>query len=160
MEENESTFVPVQLDMSAPPTKFIDWCGHGSQKLRLQPHYEKAKAIIFVVDATDAASSSLSTIAQFLFAIFSELAITSRRVPILIACNKTDVDSAKTMTQIKAGLESMVARCATNQDTVADVLTFFKVVSGVLTGCSCLFSSSSSSFKSDCAGNLSSCLLL
>jgi len=104
MKENEIVFSPVGLRKSSARRVFVDFPGHGSQRPRLPAYFPRARAVIFVLDATD--DLNWSATANFLFSLLVADGIARRRVPVLIACNKTDSSMAKSLTHIRTQLEN------------------------------------------------------
>jgi len=85
----------------------VDVPGHDKIRRQLfDQHKAKAKAIIYVVDSSSF-SKEAKDVAEFLYDIVCDPSVASRRkkLPILIACSKQDVNLAKSVEVIRNQLE-------------------------------------------------------
>jgi signal recognition particle receptor subunit beta len=85
MKENEATFA-----LNGKELNLVDVPGHPRVRVRYQHYIPVTGCIVFLVDTIDV-SSNVNLIGEFLFDLLTNANIVKRRIPILIACNKTDV---------------------------------------------------------------------
>lgn len=89
MEQNEDTFVPNKAGIKKP-VHFVDIPGHPRLINVFEQYMGGAAGVIFVLDAADFLAHGRA-IAEQLWALISHPQFSSRRVPLLIACNKYDL---------------------------------------------------------------------
>ncbi|KAL6068631.1 Signal recognition particle receptor subunit beta [Balamuthia mandrillaris] len=119
MKENDSSFA-LHSDKKGRPVHVIDFPGH--QRLRSQLHtfLPLAKGIVFLTDATEF-KSEVSKAARYLFDLFGDKQIQSRKVPFLIVCNKTEMITAAPKDDIQRGLEEEIDQLRKSQSTMEDI---------------------------------------
>ena len=72
----------------------VDIPGHYNYRKRLrEEHLPQAQAIIIVLDSKD--KSKISEVAEYLFDVVSDIEIATSGVPVMVACNKTDLTFAR-----------------------------------------------------------------
>lgn len=81
----------------------VDVPGHYHFKDRLNDVLDEAKAIVVVVDSKE--KDKLGEAAEILYEILNNLTVLSEGVPIVVACNKRDLQYSKNATFIEAELE-------------------------------------------------------
>lgn len=70
----------------------VDMPGHERLRHKLEHHLNDARAIVFVVDAADITPSKVEA-AEELFQVLTNTSVYKRRLPILLACNKMDLET-------------------------------------------------------------------
>ena len=81
----------------------LDIPGHFNFRVRIQETIETAEAVILVIDSKD--RQKLPEAAEILYEILNNITVLDRQVPILVVCNKQDLQFAKHVTQVEAELE-------------------------------------------------------
>eukprot|EP00457_Paulinella_chromatophora_P013798 gb/GEZN01014142.1/.p1 GENE.gb/GEZN01014142.1/~~gb/GEZN01014142.1/.p1 ORF type:complete len:237 (+),score=42.02 gb/GEZN01014142.1/:2-712(+) len=116
MKVNEKKFVPPRLTHpEANKWTWVDFPGHGSLCSGLPVYLARARAVIYVLDAST--KSELNNSALQLAELFTGV-LGQRGIPILVACNKTDL-GGQTLSEaeLKAKLEHLIQRKASMQDS-------------------------------------------
>ncbi|KAL3861876.1 hypothetical protein ACJMK2_007890 [Sinanodonta woodiana] len=108
-KQSYTSIAPNTGDYNIPNTnktlRIIDLPGH--ERLRLQnlsSYKDLARAIIFVVDSS-AIQKEVKEVAEYLYTLLSDNAISTNCPPFLIACNKQDLTLAKGLKVIQSQLE-------------------------------------------------------
>jgi GTPase SAR1 family protein len=91
--------LPVNEQQQGLSLSIVDIPGHFNFRLKVQQYMERAKGVILVVDSRD--KDKISEAAEFLYDILSNNRLVKQRVPILVACNKQDLNLAKRAVQIE-----------------------------------------------------------
>jgi len=115
LTENIGTFIPKQLQdpkLKLSPLRYVDLPGHGSLRWKLQQYLDQTKGVVFVVDASS--ESSLATSSEQLFEILTSA---RAKTPILIACNKNDLDDGLSTDDVKKRLEQALDKIRNSQTT-------------------------------------------
>jgi signal recognition particle receptor subunit beta len=109
MTENETMCsFSDERGRSSAPIRVVDIPGHHSSKHKLERHLVDALAVVFVLDAADM-SPHRTDAADLLYEVLFHPSVAKRRVPILIACNKMDLeDQAYSVDFIKRTLEKQL----------------------------------------------------
>jgi translation initiation factor IF-2 len=83
-KETEARCVPTQADGKSEGKEFcfVDFPGHG--------YVSSTRAVVLVIDAS-VDVVKLQVVAQILFSLLADSSIAKRKVPILLALNKTDL---------------------------------------------------------------------
>jgi signal recognition particle receptor subunit beta len=81
----------------------IDLPGHFNFRARLHESVETAQAIILVLDSKD--RNKIPEAAEILYDILNNITVLDRKVPILVVCNKQDLQFAKRATQLELEVE-------------------------------------------------------
>jgi signal recognition particle receptor subunit beta len=93
MKQNEDTF-----EISDPSSKksaikrVVDIPGHQRVRYMLRDYLPGASAIVFLVDSVN---FEVRPVAEYLYDLFTNKIIRKKKMPILIACNKKDIITAK-----------------------------------------------------------------
>eukprot|EP00468_Gymnochlora_sp_CCMP2014_P007474 CAMPEP_0167761916 /NCGR_PEP_ID=MMETSP0110_2-20121227/12449_1 /TAXON_ID=629695 /ORGANISM="Gymnochlora sp., Strain CCMP2014" /LENGTH=239 /DNA_ID=CAMNT_0007648675 /DNA_START=77 /DNA_END=796 /DNA_ORIENTATION=- len=96
---NEGKFsVASEEKKSSTQLKIVDLPGHDSQWPSAFQRIGEARAFIFVIDSTD---KDLTNAGQKLFDLMTDPLVKKRKVPFLIACNKSDSTSAMSAEDIE-----------------------------------------------------------
>lgn len=91
MAENSAT-VSLRLPRGgARAAPLLDVPGHHSMRHRLEAALDDAAAVVFLVDAVEV-SPHRTEAADVLYEVLSHPAVSRGRVPVLIACNKMDLE--------------------------------------------------------------------
>merc|ERR1719253_1528137 len=93
-----------------------DFPGHQRYRGKAADILKEAKCLVYVVDAED--KQRLKDVAEHFYELLTHQAVTDARIPILLACNKCDLPSARTekfiIEEIEREIEQMrVSRGAT-----------------------------------------------
>mmetsp|Transcript_33614 Transcript_33614/g.99798 ORF Transcript_33614/g.99798 Transcript_33614/m.99798 type:complete len:252 (-) Transcript_33614:35-790(-) len=93
-----------------------DFPGHQRYRGKASDILKEAKCLVYVVDAED--KQRLKDVAEHFYELLTHQAVTDARIPILLACNKCDLPSARTekfiVEEIEREIEQMrVSRAAT-----------------------------------------------
>jgi signal recognition particle receptor subunit beta len=109
MAENETTCAfKDDRGRSTAPVKVVDIPGHHSSKHRLEKQLGDALAVVFVIDAVDINPHKVEA-AELLYEVLFHPSVAARRVPLLIACNKMDLeDQAHSVDFIRRTLEKQL----------------------------------------------------
>lgn len=92
----------AQLSMTC-----VDIPGHFNFRYRIEELLDQgAKAVVLVVDSKD--KTKMAEAAEILYDALNNLTVLEHKPPILIACNKTDLQFSKTKIQIKQELEKEI----------------------------------------------------
>lgn len=86
------------------PLHIIDLPGHEKQRFRFPEFATISAGIVFLVDSASVSQNSVP-VAEYLYEILSNNLITKNKVPVLIACNKTDLAQATSAAKIRVALE-------------------------------------------------------
>jgi signal recognition particle receptor subunit beta len=109
MAENEAACAFTDdRGRSTAPVKVVDVPGHHSSKHRLERQLGDALAVVFVVDAVDISPHKVEA-AELLYEVLFQSPVAARRAPVLIACNKMDLeDQAHSVEFIRRTLEKQL----------------------------------------------------
>lgn len=117
MKENVLTFIPPSLPQVMKHLfRFVDLPGHGSHRAKLEGYLNAARAVIFMVDSSD--DMSYQSVASYLYSVLASARVTRNRIPVLVACNKADVDTAKSVNYIRGHLETQLDKCRSAQSSL------------------------------------------
>lgn len=93
----------------------------GYERLRKKcwdDHRNNARAVVFVIDSFQI-SSNIRDVAEYLYTILTDRVVVSKRLPILIACNKQDKPKSKSAKVINSLLEKEITAIReTKQNTL------------------------------------------
>merc|ERR1719162_925881 len=110
-------------DDSLGPIETIDYPGHQRFRGRQAELYKEARCIVYLVDSED--KQKLKDAAEHLYEILTSQEVIQINIPILLACNKSDLSGARTekfiVEEIEREMEQMrTSRAATleGQDAV------------------------------------------
>jgi signal recognition particle receptor subunit beta len=85
--------------------RIVDYPGYPRLRNGINQYLENAKAIIFVVDSRNISDEAIQSSGELLAHILTRPAFVEQDIPILIACNKTDMHGAKSDAFIFSRLE-------------------------------------------------------
>jgi signal recognition particle receptor subunit beta len=85
--------------------KIVDFPGHPRLRGGLPNFLKRARGIVFVIDSTTV-SDNVTPICQYLFEVMTTSSIAAQKLPLLIACNKSDLGSSSSLAKIKSTLET------------------------------------------------------
>eukprot|EP01120_Amphizonella_sp_Union-15-10_P016149 TRINITY_DN8428_c0_g1_i1.p1 TRINITY_DN8428_c0_g1~~TRINITY_DN8428_c0_g1_i1.p1 ORF type:complete len:273 (-),score=34.70 TRINITY_DN8428_c0_g1_i1:32-850(-) len=107
MTVNEDTFFVHSERKAKQPIHFVDFPGF--DRLRGESSYQKflsqASAIIFMIDSVEFRSQK-GSIGEFIYGLFVNPTVRKRKIPFLIACNKSELVNAVDVATIKNQIES------------------------------------------------------
>ncbi|CAO3664317.1 unnamed protein product [Umbelopsis vinacea] len=112
MKENEATVELVDengASITKQPIQLVDVPGHERLRFRYTDFMPIARGVIFVVDSTTVGRSARTT-AEYLYDILANQHTIKSKIPILIACNKTDLFTALPTSKIQTILEAEINR--------------------------------------------------
>lgn len=98
------------------PLELVDYPGHLRLRGKLVELLKEARCIIYVVDSED--KQKLKDVAEHLYELFTQPEVTELHTPMILACNKSDLPTARTekfvIEEIEREIEQMrVSRAAT-----------------------------------------------
>lgn len=92
MKENIGTPKLNQTDgPKIPSYRYVDFPGHKSQRTRLSTYFSQTRAIVFLIDVGD--NENYRSTGQYLFSLMTDAILYKKKVPLLIAFNKTDKET-------------------------------------------------------------------
>jgi signal recognition particle receptor subunit beta len=92
MQENSATCsIKHPKSGALRPVRLVDVPGHASMRDKLAAHLKEAAGVVFLVDAVDITPHRTEA-AEVLYDILTNRSVQQRRMPVLIACNKMDMD--------------------------------------------------------------------
>ncbi|CAG8532322.1 22560_t:CDS:2 [Dentiscutata erythropus] len=127
MKENEGQFIINDngTPLTKNPTHVVDVPGHEKLRFKFSDFIPITRGIIFVIDSSTCAKNSRQ-IAEYLYDIFSHKKV--KNIPMLIACNMSDMITALPPERIRTILENEINRLRVtrtagldHQDSVEDV---------------------------------------
>ncbi|KAI7898954.1 signal recognition particle receptor beta subunit-domain-containing protein [Cokeromyces recurvatus] len=104
IKENEG-----QITVNKKTFELIDIPGHERVRYRYTDFLPVTRSIIFVIDSTSI-SRQIRPVAEYLYDILAKPIVQKQRIPILIACNKSDMITALPIEKIKTLLELEINR--------------------------------------------------
>ncbi|KAI9474855.1 signal recognition particle receptor beta subunit-domain-containing protein [Zychaea mexicana] len=104
MKENEGL-----LTLENKTFDLVDMPGHERVRFRYVDYLPVARAIVFVVDSTTVARQ-IRVVGEYLYNVLAQQQVQKERIPILIACNKTDLITALPQEKIQERLEVEINR--------------------------------------------------
>ena len=125
MTENEARF-PVEgksakRGVVRKQTHLVDLPGHPRLRGMLDKHAQGARAVVFVVDAVDF-TAQRRAVAEHLFAVVSDPVVQRRRLPVLVACNKSEKITAHPADFVRKRLEKEIEALRTTRGTLEDTV--------------------------------------
>ncbi|CEO94804.1 Signal recognition particle receptor subunit beta [Plasmodiophora brassicae] len=114
---------PNDLEFDVPglnaSIRMIDYPGHSSFRLGLSAYLDQAVAVVFVVDS--ASPSELPAAAKLLHAVLVHPVIHKRKVPVLVVCNKADLQEALPVDTIAHSLENEIDVIQQSRESMKDI---------------------------------------
>ncbi|CEG66945.1 hypothetical protein RMATCC62417_03436 [Rhizopus microsporus] len=104
MKENEG-----QLVLSNKTYDLVDLPGHERVRYRYNDFLPVTRTIVFVVDSTTL-NRQIRSVAEYLYDVLAKAQVQKNRIPILIACNKSDMITALPTDKVKLMLENEINR--------------------------------------------------
>eukprot|EP00741_Cyanophora_paradoxa_P016678 tig00020934_g16107.t1 len=111
MKENEGTFRPhADVDPTAErspmkPLHIVDFPGHARVRYQLAEQLAAARAVVFVVDS-EKIIEEIRSVAEYMYDLMTDKSLRStKRFPMLVACNKHDSVSAHSIDTVRSKLE-------------------------------------------------------
>ncbi len=93
MQENEGVCqVRNDKDRVVGSVKLLDLPGHPRLRSKMEQYLKDAAAVVLVIDAADITPHKTEA-AEDLFEVLTHPTVSRRRVPVLIACNKSDLET-------------------------------------------------------------------
>jgi signal recognition particle receptor subunit beta len=121
MKENDATFAHANSKNNKSTTlHVVDFPGHQRLRPALDTFLPAAGAIVFLIDALEF-RNDVSAVAQYLYDLFVHPVVNSKRLPILIACNKSEMVTALPKDAIADDLQAEINQVRKNQGTMADI---------------------------------------
>lgn len=90
MQENAATCT-VASERGTRTASIIDVPGHASMRAKLEALLQEAAGIVFLVDAVDVTPQRTEA-ADLLYEVLTHPVVVRQRLPLLIACNKADME--------------------------------------------------------------------
>ncbi|CAE7513222.1 SRPRB [Symbiodinium natans] len=92
-----------QADQKLGPLEVVDFPGHLRMRGKANDMVKEARCIIYLVDAED--KPKLKDVAEHFYELFTHPDVLELHTPIMVACNKSDLTSARTEKFIVRGLD-------------------------------------------------------
>lgn len=121
MEPNEDTFVlhsESEKSGKVKPVHVVDVPGHPRLRSKLDDHLSRAAALVFVVDALDFLPNCRAA-SEYLYDILTKESVVKSKIPILIACNKTDKVTAHSKEFIRKQLEKEIEKLRSSRTAIS-----------------------------------------
>jgi signal recognition particle receptor subunit beta len=116
IKENEANIV---LSEGKSPVHIVDIPGHERLRFKFSEFMPIARAIIFVVDSSTV-SRQTRLLAEYLYDILADKFAQEERIPVLIACNKSDLLTAFDKERIQTLLEEEINRLRQTRTAALD----------------------------------------
>eukprot|EP00873_Tetraselmis_striata_P008116 jgi/Tetstr1/428380/TSEL_018414.t1 len=109
MEENVVTCsLHTEKGMDTKPMRLVDLPGHPRLRRRLDGFVAGVKGVVFMVDSADF-MPHIRDCAEYMYEVLSHPALARARVPLLLACNKSDLGAkAHTIEFVRKKLEKEI----------------------------------------------------
>eukprot|EP01118_Nematostelium_gracile_P002233 TRINITY_DN1246_c0_g2_i1.p1 TRINITY_DN1246_c0_g2~~TRINITY_DN1246_c0_g2_i1.p1 ORF type:complete len:226 (-),score=64.41 TRINITY_DN1246_c0_g2_i1:532-1209(-) len=108
----------ADVEVGSKKVHLVDIPGHARSRNQLWRDFLPiASGIIFVIDSVEL-KKTLPSFAEYLFDILSNKKFTSKKIPLLIVCNKTDILSTNSKKVIQIELEKELERIRKSKGTV------------------------------------------
>jgi signal recognition particle receptor subunit beta len=118
----ETTLHSMDEEGSDKIFKILDFPGHPRLRGGLSKYFSRGSSILFMVDATTIGKESETTVvAEFLYELLTDPTVTSAQLPVLIACNKSDLADAKSTDKVKALLEGELETLRSTSSSLGDI---------------------------------------
>jgi len=119
MKENEATFEHYDGKRKAT-IHLVDFPGHQRLRPQLETFLPAARVIVFLVDSFDF-RSEVASVAQYMYDLLVHRVVNAQKIPILVACNKNEMATAKDSEYITHELENELNQIRKNQGTMGDI---------------------------------------
>ncbi|KAG0075769.1 hypothetical protein BGZ93_005638 [Podila epicladia] len=116
MKENEANTVLVE---GKAPLHMIDIPGHERLRFKFSEFMPIARSIVFVVDSATVARQT-RVLAEYLYDILSNKFAQEEKIPVLIACNKSDLLTAFKKERIQTMLEAEINKLRQTRTAALD----------------------------------------
>ncbi|KAG0359616.1 hypothetical protein BG005_000475 [Podila minutissima] len=116
MKENEANAVLVE---GKAPLHMIDIPGHERLRFKFSEFMPIARSIVFVVDSATVARQT-RVLAEYLYDILSNKFAQEEKIPLLIACNKSDLLTAFKKERIQTMLEAEINKLRQTRTAALD----------------------------------------
>ncbi|KAG0034648.1 hypothetical protein BGZ81_003692 [Podila clonocystis] len=116
MKENEANVVLVA---GKAPLHMIDVPGHERLRFKFSEFMPIARSIVFVVDSATVARQT-RVLAEYLYDILSNKFAQEEKIPVLIACNKSDLLTAFKKERIQTMLEAEINKLRQTRTAALD----------------------------------------
>eukprot|EP01136_Pigoraptor_vietnamica_P012609 Opistho-1_new@4055 len=98
----------IPLDRASRVVPVIDLPGHERLRLKnIERHSRTARAIVFVVDSVHFPAQKRQ-VAELIHDVLADRAVHRARIPVLVACNKSEIVTARDHASIKADIEKEI----------------------------------------------------
>ncbi|XP_061372752.1 uncharacterized protein LOC133315191 [Gastrolobium bilobum] len=129
MEPNEGTFIlhgETTKNGKIKPVHIVDVPGHSRLRPKLDDYLSQAAGIVFVVDALDFLPNCRA-VSEYLYDLLTKGSIVSKKIPLLILCNKTDKVTAHTKEFIHKQMEKEIDKLRASRSAIsaADIANEF-----------------------------------
>jgi len=117
--ENDETF-PLALNSGekSPVVHVVDIPGHERVRTsKFRQYLPIARGIVFVIDSDNV---QVRPIAEFLYDIFTNKLFLKRKIPLLFACNKSDMSTSQDKQEIKSLLEQELDQLRLTRRSIPD----------------------------------------
>ncbi|KAI8597481.1 signal recognition particle receptor beta subunit [Dissophora ornata] len=116
MKENEANLV---LTEGKAPIHIVDIPGHERLRFKFSEFMPIARAVVFVVDSSTA-SRQIRFLAEYLYDILGDKFAQDEKIPVLIACNKSDLLTSFKKERIQSLLEAEINKLRQTRTAALD----------------------------------------
>ncbi|XP_062110354.1 uncharacterized protein LOC133822135 [Humulus lupulus] len=122
MEPNEGTFVLHSEKIKnekTNPVHLVDVPGHSRLRPKLDEFLPQAAGVVFVVDALEFLPSCRAA-SEYLYDVLTKASVVTKKIPVLILCNKTDKVTAHTKEFIRKQMEKEIDKLRASRSAVSE----------------------------------------
>ncbi|KAF9436288.1 hypothetical protein BGZ76_004351 [Entomortierella beljakovae] len=116
IKENE---IDIALNEGQKPIHLVDVPGHERLRFKFSEFMPITRAVVFVVDSSTV-SRQTRLLAEYLYDILSDKFAQSERIPVLIACNKSDLLTSSKKERIQTLLETEINKLRQTRTAALD----------------------------------------
>ncbi|KAG0221933.1 signal recognition particle receptor beta subunit-domain-containing protein [Mortierella sp. GBAus27b] len=116
IKENETNIVLVE---GKPPVHVVDIPGHERLRFKFSEFMPIARAVVFVVDSSTVPRQT-RLLAEYLYDILADKFAQNERIPVLIACNKSDLLTSFKKERIQSILEEEINKLRQTRTAALD----------------------------------------
>ena len=101
--------------------RFVDFPGHERLRPQLSKYVKQARCVVFLINASTVDAKTIRSSADFMYDLFTECIRANCEPSVLVACNMSDVEGAKTPKDIKKLLEDEMDQLKTTRHSLETV---------------------------------------
>jgi len=133
MKENEDSVALRLKNAKTLPVRVVDFPGSPRLRAQLERFLPRARLIVFLIDAVEI-RSELTAVARYLYDLFVDKEVNKKNIPFLIACNKTEMITARSPEAVKADLEKEIEELRKSRRSMKDIDTSGKEEEEIVLG--------------------------